>query len=303
MRSWLLGLSLTFLLAALVWAQPAGPITRTGLVDALKIGGLSAQELIQFVEKRGVDFELNDDVERDLRAAGAQTELIDAVRKNFRRASPVPAPVPAPASAPLAKNEILTLLQVGTPSARIEQLVAARGVTFRVTPEAAREIEAAGGSASLVEAIRQKSGGVADAAPTTPAPPAASAAPGPSSLREVRKIFIEKMDNDLDQFIRAEIGKQLQGRLVVVLVKEEADAIMTGASEERKGTGAAITGRYLGLHDNATGTVSIVDRSGKAVLWANEAGDRSLLLGAMKRGGARKVADRLVHKLKEALKK
>jgi hypothetical protein len=54
------------------------------------------------------------------------------------------------------------------------------------------------------------------------------------------------------------------------------------------------------LHDVATGAISIVDKAG-TVLWAGEAGDRSLLLGPVKRGGARKVADRLVHSLKKAM--
>jgi len=54
------------------------------------------------------------------------------------------------------------------------------------------------------------------------------------------------------------------------------------------------------LHDTATGAVSIVDKAG-TVLWASEAGDRSLLLGPIKRGGPRKVADRLVHNLKKSM--
>ena len=121
------------------------------------------------------------------------------------------------------------------------------------------------------------------------------------SLRSVGKVFIEKMDNDLDQYLRAEIVKQMKGRLIVVLDKNDADAILTGVNQEKTGTGAQITGRYLGLHDNATGTVSLLDKEGKVILWSDEAGDRSLLFGPMKRGGQRKVADRLISKLKKAM--
>jgi hypothetical protein len=85
------------------------------------------------------------------------------------------------------------------------------------------------------------------------------------------------------------------------LDKNDADAILTGVNQEKKGTGAQITGRYLGLHDNATGTVSLLDKEGKVILWSDEAGDRSLLFGPMKRGGQRKVADRLISKLKKAM--
>jgi hypothetical protein len=121
------------------------------------------------------------------------------------------------------------------------------------------------------------------------------------SLKSIQKVYIEKMPNDLDQYLRAEIAKQFKGTLTVVLDKKDADGILAGIDEEKKGTGAQITGRYLGLHDNAIGTISMLDKSEKMILWTDEAGDRSLLFGVMKRGGQRKVADRLVSKLKKAM--
>ena len=120
-------------------------------------------------------------------------------------------------------------------------------------------------------------------------------------LRSVQKVFIEKMENNLDQYLRAEFSKQFKGKVVVVLEAKDADAILAGVGEEQKGTGAKITGRYLGLHDVATGTVSLLDKEGKVILWSDEAGDRSLMFGAMRRGGQRKVAERLVGKLKKAM--
>ncbi len=122
-----------------------------------------------------------------------------------------------------------------------------------------------------------------------------------TDLRSVKKVFIEKMDNNLDQYLRAEFSKQIKGNVVVVLDAKDADAILAGVGEEQKGTGAKITGRYLGLHDVATGTVSLLDKEGKVVLWSDEAGDRNMWLGPMARGGQRKVADRLVNKLKKAM--
>ncbi len=122
-----------------------------------------------------------------------------------------------------------------------------------------------------------------------------------TDIRSIRKIYIEKMPNDLDQYLRAEFTKQLAGKVAVVLNAEDADAILTGISNEEKGTGAKVTGRYLGLHDVASGTISLLDKEGKILLWSDEAGDRSLFFGSMKRGGQRKVADRLVSKLKKAM--
>lgn len=123
------------------------------------------------------------------------------------------------------------------------------------------------------------------------------------SLKEVRKIYIEPMPNDLDQYISAEITKQLRGRLIVGLKKEDADGILRGTGEAKTGVGAAVTGRYLGLHDNATGSISLLDKTESVVIWSGEAGDRNMWVGFMARGGPRKVADRLVHDLKKAIEK
>jgi hypothetical protein len=120
-------------------------------------------------------------------------------------------------------------------------------------------------------------------------------------LRSVHKIYIEKMPNDLDQYLRAEFFKQLKGKVTIVLKKEEADGVITGINEEQKGTAAKITGRYLGLHDTVNGTISLLDKTETEILWSDEAGDRNLFFGIAHRGGERKVADRLVSKLKKAM--
>jgi hypothetical protein len=122
-----------------------------------------------------------------------------------------------------------------------------------------------------------------------------------TDLRSIHKIYIDKMPNDLDQYLRAEFFKQMGGKIEIVLDEKDAEGILTGVSEEKKGTGAQITGRYLGLHDNAVGSLSMVDKERKSILWADEAGDRSLMFGVFKRGGERKVAQRLVEKLKKAM--
>ena len=126
-------------------------------------------------------------------------------------------------------------------------------------------------------------------------------AAAPPELRAIKKVFIEKMDNNLDQYIRAEFTKQFKGAVMVVLDAKDADAVLVGVSEEQKGTGAKITGRYLGLHDVASGSVSLLDKEGKTILWSSEAGDRNMWVGPMARGGQRKVADRLVGNLKKAM--
>jgi hypothetical protein len=122
-----------------------------------------------------------------------------------------------------------------------------------------------------------------------------------TNLGSIHKVYIEKMPNDLDQYLRAEIMKQFKNKLIVVLKKEDADGIITGVNEEQKGTAAKVTGRYLGLHDTVNGTISLLDKSESAILWSDEAGDRNLFFGIAHRGGERKVADRLIGKLKKAM--
>ncbi|HEX8558853.1 MAG TPA: hypothetical protein VF668_12145 [Pyrinomonadaceae bacterium] len=159
-------------------AQAKRPITREGLVKAVRINGLSTAELVQQVQARGVSFQMTPDAEAELRAAGARPEVVEAARANYRAAAAAPAPAAGanargranvPAGPPLSKGEIVTMLQAGTPAARVEQFVEARGVSFQPSPQTAREIKAAGGTNSLV-------GAIAAAAPGRARPAAAPAA-------------------------------------------------------------------------------------------------------------------------------
>lgn len=166
--------------AALLFAGAAStqtkkPISKQGLMNAVKINGLSTRELVAQIERRGVDFEMTSADESDLQSVGARPEIIEAARSNYRPAVAAARPTPAtnttapprtnttappsnvPDGPPLSKSEIVTMLQGGISPARVEQFVEKRGVSFQVTPEIAREITAAGGNRSLVGAITEKS--------------------------------------------------------------------------------------------------------------------------------------------------
>jgi tetratricopeptide (TPR) repeat protein len=151
-------------------AQTKKPISRQGLVNAVKINGLSTAELVGEINSRGVAFEMTADAEQELRGVGARPEVIEAARSNYRAASTAhtqpahtsPTPrvntgAPVPAGAPLSKSEIVTMLQGGIPSSRVEQFVEVRGVNFAVTPQITAEIKSAGGDRSLIGAITEKS--------------------------------------------------------------------------------------------------------------------------------------------------
>ena len=53
--------------------------------------------------------------------------------------------------------------------------------------------------------------------------------------------------------------------------------------------------------DKNEGSVQLISVKDKVMVWAGEAGDRSLWWGGFKRGGQRKVADRIVSKMKKEL--
>lgn len=59
------------------------PITKRGLLEALKIGGLTQSELVRKIRERGVNFAVTAEVEQELRRAGAAPEVIQAARDNY----------------------------------------------------------------------------------------------------------------------------------------------------------------------------------------------------------------------------
>src|SRR5947199_9581593 len=109
--------------AAAASAQAKRPISREGLIKAVRINGLSTAELIEQINQRGVAFDMTADAEAELRQAGARPEVIEAARANYR--APAATPVvnasakgrPAvPQGPPLSKSEVVTMLQAGSPS-------------------------------------------------------------------------------------------------------------------------------------------------------------------------------------------
>jgi hypothetical protein len=110
-------------------------------------------------------------------------------------------------------------------------------------------------------------------------------------------VYIANMQGDLAGFIAAEVIKQ---KIPVVVVTDEKDAefILTGGSiqEDSHWYNFAFGGK-----DRNEGNVRLLSVKDKTMVWAGEAGDRSLWLGNLKRGGERKVADRIVRKMKSDL--
>ncbi len=117
----------------------------------------------------------------------------------------------------------------------------------------------------------------------------AFAADSPIRLSDIRKVYIEPMPNNLDQYLRSAISRRFHTTLSVVLKKDEADAVMTGAN--------------MGAQRTQEATVNLSDRSGRALLWTGTAGDRKKLFAGLKHGGMEKIADSLIAQLKKAMQR
>src|SRR5579872_5368854 len=148
-----------------------------------------------------------------------------------------------------------------------------------------QKVNAAAGSAAASSA---------SPAAQTPNPPP-PAPPPPSDGR--MRVFIAPMQNGLDGFITAEIVKQ---RLPMAIVTDDstAEVVMSGASEKADDHWY---NTVFGGKDKNEGNVRLLNIKTKELVWAGEAGDRSLWFGGLKRGGQRKVAERIVAQMKKDL--
>jgi hypothetical protein len=59
----------------------ADPLTKNDIIETLK-GGTPAKTMTDMVKKRGVNFDVNADVEQEIRKAGGDTDLIQAIENN-----------------------------------------------------------------------------------------------------------------------------------------------------------------------------------------------------------------------------
>jgi hypothetical protein len=111
------------------------------------------------------------------------------------------------------------------------------------------------------------------------------------------RLFVSPMQGNLDGFISAEIVKK---KLPVSLTMDEssADYVLTGSSIKADDKWYHVA---FGGKDKNEGNVALIRVKDKTIVWAGEAGDRSIMWGGWKRGGERKVADRIVSKMKQEL--
>jgi hypothetical protein len=161
--------------------QSKKPYDQGTLLRVVQLNALPTSEVVEKINERGVDFQMTSQIESEFRSAGARPEVIQSMRANYRSATPEPPhdtrpntrpSTNVPAGPPLSKSEIITMLQGGLPTTRVEQFVEARGVSFAITPQIAREIKEAGGNNALIGAITAKASEPPPSRPTTTRRPA-----------------------------------------------------------------------------------------------------------------------------------
>jgi hypothetical protein len=108
-------------------------------------------------------------------------------------------------------------------------------------------------------------------------------------LSNVRKIYIEKMADNLDQYLASSISGKFHGAVAVVLNRKDADAIMRGVN--------------IGAQTTSNATVELVDPGEHQVLWSDTVSDRKMLTLGIAHGGQQKMADSLIGELKKAMRR
>jgi hypothetical protein len=137
---------LTFAVAILLEAQvPTAPLSQNQLIEALKAGGLSADDLAAIIRRRGIDFEMTVDLERKFRDAGADSGIV-VVLWDKEQWNP-------PAGSALTKDFLIALLQSGTSPQRLSKWIVGRKVDLELTQSNARDLQIAGASDQVMTLI------------------------------------------------------------------------------------------------------------------------------------------------------
>lgn len=171
---------------------------------------------------------------------------------------------------PLSYQGVREAMKSGMDTSELLEMIKRHGVEFELTPAKESELKTDGANAEVLAAINH-------AHRRTPE----TARPTILSIRDVRKMYIEKMSRDLDQYLKSEIARQMPNTLVVVLDRGDADAVMSGSATE------------------TNGTVTITDLHGRLQLWTDAAGDRNPVL--IMHEGPKKIAQRIVSRLKDSM--
>ena len=198
------------------------PVTKVRLMTALKTKSVQTAQIVDSINKFGVDFEVTSSIESELVAAGARPQVIDAARSNYRQAtvanntSKKPAASSGEASAAVSKDRLIKVLKTKSmTNGAILDIVENNGVDFQTTSAVEKELSVAGASPALITAVKNAYRGDRAAVET----PTVAAASNPSNRYQTL------VDGALDTYnrdVNANMPAGSAGRLQAIQMLTDA---------------------------------------------------------------------------------
>lgn len=211
----------------------------------------------------------------------------------------------------LRNADILTMVRAKLPTALIVEKINTSSCSFDTFPSVLAEMKYKGVPDEVLMAMVQAPSGGRPKPVTEPKPEPRAEVKATENLggiilsdrRESQynaRFFIAPMEEGFDGLISAlMIEKKLP--LSIVVDESLADFIIVGGTNKgtHKWYDTVFGSGYE--RDRNQGSIRVIRVRDKTVIWGAQKGDRSFWWGAIKKGGKRKVAERLVNEMKDDL--
>lgn len=211
----------------------------------------------------------------------------------------------------LNNTDILTMVRAKLPPALIIEKINTSSCTFDTFPSVLAELKYKGVTDEVLMAmVKAPHGGRPKEISESKSEPLAEVKVannvGGINLGDRRetpyhaRFFVAPMEENFDGLIQA---LMIEKKLPVSIVTDEsvADFIVVGGTNKgvHKWYDTVFGSGYE--RDRNQGSIRVIRVLDKTVIWGAQKGDRSLWWGALKKGGKRKVAERLVNDMKDDL--
>jgi hypothetical protein len=210
----------------------------------------------------------------------------------------------------LNNSDVLTMVRAKLPPQIIVAKIKSSRSHFDTFPSVLAELKYKGVSDSILLAMVEAPAGAPPKIVEEPKPePRAEAKPAnniggvilpdKSETPYNARFFVAPMEGGFDGLVAA---LMIEKKLPISVVADEnlADFIVVGGTN--KGPHKWYDTAFGGYErDRNQGNIRVIRVRDRIVTWAAQKGDRSLWWGPLKKGGQRKVAERLVNKMKDDL--
>lgn len=211
----------------------------------------------------------------------------------------------------LQNADVLTMVRAKLPPALIIEKINTSSCSFDTFPSVLAELKYKGVPDEVLMAMVHAPRGARPKENSPPAPELRTEVKAAENVGGVilrdrsetpynARFFVAPMEENFDGLITA---LMIEKRLPVSVVADEslADFIIVGGTNKgtHKWYDTVFGSGYE--RDRSQGSIRVIRVRDKTVIWGAQKGDRSLWWGALKKGGKRKVAERLVNEMKDDL--